>query len=128
MRRAFPALLAVSLLATPSLAADGTGQPAPMDEACVSHDAPDPRPACRFADSDGDGEHDATDLCPTTAPGAGVDGVGCSQEQFCASIEIHHWRDARFCRFVDWRNDEMFSRARDCRLSDTDAGFVCVSR
>ncbi len=81
-----------------------------------------------FSDTDGDGEHDVTDLCPHTAADTPVDDAGCSQAQFCAAVAIRQWRDARFCRFVDWRNDETFRRPEDCRLSDTDRGFVCVSR
>ena len=81
-----------------------------------------------FSDTDGDGEHDLTDLCPHTPAQTPVDESGCSQAQFCSAVEIRQWRDARFCRFVDWRNDETFRAPEDCRLSDTDRGFICVSR
>lgn len=39
-------------------------------------------------DQDGDGEPDATDLCPATPPGAAVDDGGCSLSQFCESIDL----------------------------------------
>ncbi len=84
--------------------------------------------APRFADADADGEHDATDLCPSTEPGAEVDTAGCSQAQFCGTVAVQRWRDARLCRFVDWRNDETFRRPEDCLLADTGSGWACVAR
>jgi hypothetical protein len=46
-----------------------------------------PAGSCPVVDADADGEADATDVCPGTAPGASVDEGGCSLEQFCARID-----------------------------------------
>ena len=75
-----------------------------------------------YVDSDGDGEHDATDRCAFTPLGAPVDDGGCSQEQFCASFTS---RDS--CRHADWRNDEETrSSPRDCEPSKRSRRFQCV--
>jgi hypothetical protein len=61
-----------------------------------------------FADSDGDGEDDATDRCAGTPAGLSVDEAGCSLAQFCAS------RTAT-CKRNDWLNDEPgVKKPRDC--------------
>jgi hypothetical protein len=60
-----------------------------------------------FADSDGDGEDDATDRCAGTKAGP-VDEGGCSLAQFCAA------RTAT-CKRNDWLNDEPgVKKPRDC--------------
>lgn len=61
-----------------------------------------------FADSDGDGEDDATDQCGATPSGEPVDAGGCSLTQFCAV------RTAT-CKRNDWMNDEPGAKKpRDC--------------
>ncbi len=67
-----------------------------------------------FLDADGDGEHDRTDRCPATAPGAMVDDSGCSLAQFCGSFDPR--RDGYLrgsCNNADWRNDQPLG-AHDC--------------
>jgi hypothetical protein len=67
-----------------------------------------------FDDTDGDGEPDATDGCPNTPPGTGVDGAGCSNLQFCEAQPVLS------CRRADFRNDEPgLKRPRDCAKSET---------
>ncbi len=56
-----------------------------------------------FADSDGDGEDNATDQCGSTPAGSPVDGDGCSVVQFCAPR-------AATCKRNDWMNDEPTSK------------------
>ncbi|MHC4615996.1 MAG: thrombospondin type 3 repeat-containing protein [Planctomycetota bacterium] len=80
-----------------------------------------------FVDADRDGEHDATDACPSTPVGVVVDGNGCSLLQFCTSIRIPTNTDARACVRSDWRNDEPLRlNGRDCRV-DRQSG-LCVPR
>jgi hypothetical protein len=52
-----------------------------------------------FADSDRDGEEDATDQCGGTPAGLPVDTGGCSLAQFCAAR-------VATCKRNDWMNDE----------------------
>jgi len=60
-------------------------------------------------DADGDGEPDTTDRCASTPRGAGIDGDGCSTEQFCSQQSV------QVCRRADFRNDEPLSKQpRDC--------------
>jgi hypothetical protein len=78
----------------------------------------------RFADADGDGEHDQTDLCPGTAPGSAVDTAGCSLTQFCSPIDVSTGQGRQTCRISDWSNDEPGNNPRDC-MADRTAG-LCV--
>jgi SAM-dependent methyltransferase len=55
-----------------------------------------------YADSDADGEHDQTDQCPGTAPGAAVDTAGCSLSQFCNPIDVSTGQGRQTCRMSDW--------------------------
>lgn len=78
----------------------------------------------RITDKDGDGESDATDLCPRTVvvlakvgSNAKVDSDGCSVAQFCAAIDVSIRHGSRACRLSDWRNDEPLG-ADDCRFRD----------
>ena len=71
--------------------------------------------AAALADEDGDGEGDATDACADTPASAAVDSDGCSQDQFCALIDVSTGRGRRACRLSDWRNDEPVG-AGDCRF------------
>lgn len=60
-------------------------------------------------DADDDGVPNALDQCADTVGRAVVDASGCAWDQFCATT-----MDRRFCRLLDWRNDEP-RRPRDCR-------------
>jgi len=70
-----------------------------------------------ITDSDGDGEADNTDACPTTPIGP-VDQGGCSQAQFCALVDASTASGRRECRASDWMNDEPLggTHPRDCRV------------
>ena len=85
----------------------------------------------RLHDADGDGEPDALDRCPGTAPGAPVDDAGCSPAQFCASFDVSTAQGALHCRFADWRNDEplMALFGGDCHVERTGTrppALVCL--
>jgi len=75
--------------------------------------------AAALADSDGDGLLDLVDQCAGTAAAAPVDPLGCSLEQFCASLEV-----PAICNNGDWQNDEPLGNAHDCKA----AGGVCAPR
>jgi uncharacterized repeat protein (TIGR01451 family) len=72
-----------------------------------------------FEDADGDGEHDNTDLCPSTPAGESVDSAGCSLSEFCASLAV-----PAACNNGDWKNDEPVANAQDCRIT----GGACLPR
>ncbi len=69
-----------------------------------------------FLDSDGDGEDDSTDACPDTLPGRPVDGNGCTQAQFCSTIDTSTKAGERICKSSDWRNDEPVTKPKDCAV------------
>ncbi len=73
-------------------------------------------------DTDQDGEKDISDNCLDTEPGAAIDNNGCSQEQFCQSLE------RRQCYRGDWRNDETRRYPRDCRIRRVNGASICTSR
>ncbi len=76
----------------------------------------DPDPPC--ADSDGDGESDATDRCAATPPGEAVDDAGCSLAEFCGQFDTSRPKGRWSCRRGDWGNDEpsVWQHDRDCRV------------
>ena len=77
------------------------------------------------ADGDGDAVRDSADACPQTAPSASVDGMGCSQAQFCSAIQATTGRERSICNHSDWGNDEpLADDPQDCRAS---AG-LCAAR
>jgi hypothetical protein len=87
-----------------------------------------------FVDEDGDGEDDATDACPATPFGQGVDDAGCSIEQFCGSFDpASHPPERIACLRADWRGDEpQLLQPDDCAI-DPGAGPgasnpACVAR
>jgi hypothetical protein len=59
-------------------------------------------------------------------PGAGVDGEGCSQEQFCKSVDVSTGPGRAGCSHSDWQNDEPLGLPRDCTF-DRAAG-LCAPR
>ena len=67
-------------------------------------------------DSDKDGEANDNDKCPFTPPGEEVDDSGCSQQEFCAKMEVRtNRRAAKACKRMDWKNDEpLASKPFDC--------------
>jgi cysteine-rich repeat protein len=70
-------------------------------------------------DEDGDGEADATDLCPGTPPDDKdrVDQAGCSQEQFCSAIDATTKPGQQVCKKSDWRNDQPLKAIpADCKV------------
>ena len=73
-----------------------------------------------FTDSDGDGEADSTDACPTTPMSELVDQGGCSQEEFCELVDASTLEGRRECRASDWQNDEP--------MGGTDPGDCIVDR
>ena len=73
-----------------------------------------------FTDSDGDGEADSTDACPTTPMSELVDQGGCSQEEFCELVDASTLEGRRECRASDWQNDEP--------MGGTDPGDCIVNR
>ncbi len=74
--------------------------------------------AAGIPDADGDGETDSTDACAGTASAAEVDDAGCSQEQFCNSVDATVKGGNKLCKRSDWQNDEavMSGRDRDCAV------------
>lgn len=72
--------------------------------------------AAATADADADGVRDSIDQCATTPSGAPVDPSGCSQSQFCASVDVSSKRGRKLCAKSDWKNDEptLSSKTRDC--------------
>lgn len=90
-------------------------------------------PLLPFEDIDGDGEVNATDLCPSTPPGAEVDQNGCSQEEFCTAIDATTALGGQRCKKADWQNDEPLMKAKeaDCVVDRGGSGLaddLCVSR
>jgi hypothetical protein len=88
---------------------------------------------CTPDDSDADGEVDTTDGCPGSGAGDAVDSAGCSRSQFCAAVDATTRLGARFCKKVDWQNDEplMESKDADCTIQKGDKGRAddkCVPR
>src|SRR5262249_1433485 len=81
---------------------------------------------CPVLDSDGDGETDTTDRCPTSPAGELVDDGGCSRAQFCAGFDPRTRDGARACRKADWKNDEPLMHVReqgDCAIDKGNAGL-----
>jgi hypothetical protein len=71
-----------------------------------------------LADGDADGVRDVADACPSTTPLAAVDGLGCSQAQFCSAIPATTGRERSVCNHSDWGNDEpLADDPQDCRAS-----------
>ena len=86
-----------------------------------------------FPDADADGEHDQTDYCPGTEPGAAVDTAGCSLPQFCSSKEVSKAVQRPACNRADWKNDEPVGNAKDCivaraAVSGKPIALHCVPR
>jgi hypothetical protein len=81
-----------------------------------------------FADADGDGEHDRTDACPGTEPGAAVDAAGCSLAQFCARAAPRKgplWMLR--CVRLDWKNDQpdwLFTG--ECSVRRVQGQMICA--
>ncbi len=79
-----------------------------------------------FKDADGDDEHDTTDVCPDTADGEVVDQAGCSQEQFCNSIDTSSFAGILSCILADFQNDEpLVRRTRECGLEYSYGSYSC---
>jgi hypothetical protein len=78
-------------------------------------------------DTDGDGEPDATDVCPGTVflP---VDQAGCSIEQFCAAIDTTTGRGRFRCRHADWGNNQAGRAPHDCMVSRFSGFMHCGVR
>lgn len=84
-------------------------------------------------DADGDGIPNVSDVCANTPAGAPVDGVGCSQGQFCAGIDATTRSGARLCKLADWKNDEAIMKGKeaDCNIDKGGRGQAddrCVPR
>jgi len=74
--------------------------------------------AAAIADADADGVRDPGDACPGSDAAAGVDGVGCSQAQFCSAIDAASGSGRAICSHSDWRNDEpLADNPGDCKAS-----------
>lgn len=70
-----------------------------------------------FKDVDEDGEFDLKDTCPNTPLGQPVDGNGCSQSQFCRSINMSTAQGAALCKMSDWKNDDPLHMTKtDCKI------------
>ena len=88
-------------------------------------------PNTPFPDSDEDGEHDLTDLCPNTPADTMVDSDGCSLAEFCNAIDTSTNHGRKICKQSDWRNDEPLKNQGDCKAVKQGKGssnFSCVPR
>jgi len=86
-----------------------------------------------LADADSDGVPDSLDSCADTPAATEVDQSGCSQEQFCASIDATTPLGKRTCKKSDWGNDAPLMRLadRDCTIDKGGSGAEddrCIPR
>lgn len=82
------------------------------------------------ADADRDGLPDRFDKCAATAPGAAIDSLGCSVDQFCGAILVDTANGKNICRAADWRNDDPLGTSQsDCRVvpRKDSPGYMCVA-
>ncbi len=69
------------------------------------------------ADADGDGHSDQSDACAATPAGEAVDQAGCSQAEFCASMDATTKAGAKACKKADWKNDEPLLKKKDANCT-----------
>jgi hypothetical protein len=80
-------------------------------------------------DADGDGEANATDLCPDSS--GETDSDGCTLVQFCERIDLSTSIGKRTYRRADWKNDEPLRGSKDRTIDGGQGGpkdYRCLVR